>query len=81
MPRQIIDTELSRPAYERRRLRRLLAMILLLVVVAAACWWFLAHRPRGQETGAAGGSAPTAELVFGEKGVRSVMTLGEMNAA
>jgi ribose/xylose/arabinose/galactoside ABC-type transport system permease subunit len=81
MPRQIIDTESSRPAYMRRRLRRLLATVLLLVLVAAACWWFLAHRPSGQETGAAGGSAPTAELVIGRERGPQRMTLGEMDAA
>jgi len=74
MPRQIIDTESSRPAYVRRRLRSLLVTILLLGLVAAACWWFLAHHARGQETGAAEGSAPPQYLscLSEEKGVRSV---------
>ena len=49
MPRQIIDTESSRPAYVRRRTRRHRRF--------AGCWsllvaavWFLAQRAAGQET-------------------------------
>jgi hypothetical protein len=78
MPRQIIDTESSRPAYERRRLRRLLVTVVVLIVLVAACW-FILHRPaRAQESRAAEGSAPSHYLLE-EKGVRNVrLTLGEI---
>jgi ferric-dicitrate binding protein FerR (iron transport regulator) len=56
MPRQIIDTESSRPAYERRRMRRLLVSLLVFVLLVAAIW-FLAHRASGQEMRARGGTA------------------------
>lgn len=79
MPRQIIDTESSRPAYVRRRVRRLMVWLVVLLVLAAA-WWFLAHRAWGQETRAAAGSAGPQYLLE-EKGVRSVaLTLGGTNA-
>ncbi len=55
MPRPIIDTESSRPAYERRRTRRLLVLVLVVVLVAAAVW-FLALRAHGQESRAAAGT-------------------------
>ncbi|MGC1381485.1 MAG: hypothetical protein WA814_10755 [Candidatus Baltobacteraceae bacterium] len=55
MPRQIIDTESSRPAYVRRRTRRLLLTLLVVVLVAAAVW-FLALRAHGQESRAAAGT-------------------------
>jgi hypothetical protein len=80
MPRQIIDTESSRPAHNRRRLRRLIVALAVLILVTAACW-FLAGRLRGQETGASRGSA-APQYLSEEKGVRSViLTLGEKNAA
>ncbi|MBV8067009.1 MAG: hypothetical protein JO113_03450 [Candidatus Eremiobacteraeota bacterium] len=57
MPRQIIDTESSRPAYVRRRTRRLLVSVLLFVLIVAAIW-FLAHRRvMGQEMPSNGGTA------------------------
>lgn len=56
MPRQVIDTESSRPAYNRRRIRRALISVVILVLIAAAIW-FLAHRHVGQETGSSGGTA------------------------
>jgi ferric-dicitrate binding protein FerR (iron transport regulator) len=56
MPRQIIDTESSRPAYERRRMRRVLVSLLLFVLLVTAIW-FLARRAPGQETRASGGTA------------------------
>jgi len=57
VPRQIIDTESSRPAYVRRRARRVVISILLFVLLVAAIW-FLAHRGLGQESRAAAGTAP-----------------------
>jgi hypothetical protein len=59
VPRQIIDTESSRPAYERRRTRRILLSVLIFVAIVAAIW-FLAHRAVGQETRAAAGTARSA---------------------
>jgi ribose/xylose/arabinose/galactoside ABC-type transport system permease subunit len=56
MPRQIIDTESSRPAYVRRRTRRIVVSALIFLLLVAAIW-FLAHRAVGQETRAAGGTA------------------------
>jgi hypothetical protein len=61
MPRQIIDTESSRPAYNRRRIRRAVISVVILVLIAAAIW-FLAHRHVGQETGATGGTAFTVSF-------------------
>ena len=55
MPRQIIDTESSRPAYNRRRLRRLVIAILVVALLVAAAW-FLAQRVHGQETRATAGT-------------------------
>jgi cbb3-type cytochrome oxidase subunit 3 len=78
--RQIIDTESSRPAYQRRRLRRFLVTLFLLLVLVAACW-FLLQRAHAKETRATEGSAPL-QYLFEEKGVRNVpFTLGETNAA
>ena len=56
MPRQIIDTESSRPAYERRRARRIAISVVLFVLIVAAIW-FLAHRAWGQETQSPAGTA------------------------
>jgi hypothetical protein len=79
VPRQIIDTESSRPAYVRRRIRGLIVWLAVLLVLVVACW-FLVHRASGQETRAAAGSAGPQYLLE-EKGVRSVaLTLGETNA-
>lgn len=55
MPRQIIDVESSRPAYQRRRLRRIVVFVLIVLIVAAAVW-FLAQRVRAEETYAATGT-------------------------
>jgi hypothetical protein len=80
MPRQIIDTESSRPAYRRRRARRWVVTVLILVLLVAA-GWFLAHRARGQESRAAGGSASPLYL-SAQKGVPNVaLTLGEKSFA
>jgi hypothetical protein len=56
MPRQIIDTESSRPAYVRRRTRRVVMSLLVFVLLVAAIW-FLAHRAIGQEMGPSAGTA------------------------
>jgi len=48
LPRQIIDTESSRPAYVRRRARRWVISLILFAAIVAAIW-FLAHRAAGQE--------------------------------
>jgi hypothetical protein len=55
MPRQIIDVESSRPAYERRRLRRIIVFVAIVLIVAAAVW-FLAQRVRAEETYAPAGT-------------------------
>ncbi|MDE2482690.1 MAG: hypothetical protein KGN02_10915 [bacterium] len=45
MPRQIIDTETSRPAYQRRLLVRwILAAIVLLALTLLGFEWMKAHR-------------------------------------
>jgi hypothetical protein len=49
MPRQIIDIESSRPAYERRRLRRRIVVLVIVVVIIAAVW-FLTHRVNAEES-------------------------------
>jgi hypothetical protein len=80
MPRQIIDTESSRPAYARRRIRRWIVTLLVLALLVVACW-LLARRAWGQETRAAAGSAAPRYLLE-EKGVSSAtLTLGEKHAA
>lgn len=55
MPRQIIDVESSRPAYQRRRLRRIIVFVAIVLIVAAAVW-FLAQRVRAEETHAPAGT-------------------------
>jgi predicted negative regulator of RcsB-dependent stress response len=40
MPRQIIDTESSRPAYLRRRITTFVVAALIVAVVAAAGWLY-----------------------------------------
>jgi len=79
VPRQIIDTESSRPAYQRRRLRRLVLTLLLLAVLVVACWFLLRYTWR-QEGHAAGGSA-VALYLYEEKGVPSGCSLGMKDAA
>jgi hypothetical protein len=44
MPRQIIDTESGRPAYERRVRLRWGIVIAILILAAAGITWYLAHR-------------------------------------
>jgi hypothetical protein len=39
MPRQIIDTESSRPAYVRRKIRTFVAIALAVIVLVAAAWF------------------------------------------
>ena len=80
MPRQIIDTESSRPAYTRRRTRRFVVSLLLFVVLVAAIW-FLAHRARAQETRAAGGTASQCLLEEREVPVRPLGFLGLITTA
>jgi hypothetical protein len=80
VPRQIIDTESSRPAYERRRVRRFLVMAVLFMLLLAACW-FVLQRAHAQESRPSEGSAPRQNLLQ-EKGVRNVrLTLGEIYVA
>jgi hypothetical protein len=61
MPRQIIDTESSRPAYVRRRARRWVISLLVFAAIVAAIW-FLAHRAMGQEMRVGGGTAHRSVL-------------------
>ncbi len=45
MPRQIIDTESGRPAYQRRlALRWIVAIVLLVALAFAGFAWMKAHR-------------------------------------
>jgi ribose/xylose/arabinose/galactoside ABC-type transport system permease subunit len=64
VPRQIIDTESSRPAYVRRRTRRFVVSLLVFIALVAAIW-FLAHKAAGQESRAPGGTASQCQ----QKGV------------
>jgi hypothetical protein len=45
MPRQIIDTESSRPAYVRRRVTTFVVTLAILLLIAAAAW--VIFRPHG----------------------------------
>jgi hypothetical protein len=45
MPRQIIDTESSRPAYVRRRVTTFVALALIVLVLAAAGWFLVRNHP------------------------------------
>lgn len=40
MPRQIIDTESSRPAYVRRRITTFVVLAVILILTAVAVWLF-----------------------------------------
>ncbi len=55
MPRQIIDVESGRPAYQRRRIRRLIVVFVVIVMFVAAIW-LLASRTRAEESHAPGGN-------------------------
>lgn len=59
MPRQIIDVESSRPAYERRRARRRFVILVVLIVIIAAVW-FLTQRVHAEETHLAAGTLEKA---------------------
>jgi hypothetical protein len=39
MPRQIIDTESSRPAYVRRKVRTFVAIAVIVIALAVAAWF------------------------------------------
>jgi hypothetical protein len=78
LPRPIIDTESSRPAYNRRRIRRLIVTLLLAVVVIAA-FWFLAQRAHGQESRTTEGTWDTIQHV-GSTWVPAVLPLGHAGA-
>jgi hypothetical protein len=43
MPRQIIDTESSRPAYVRRRVSTLVAVLIAAAALAAGAWLLWGH--------------------------------------
>lgn len=57
MPRQIIDTESSKPAYQRRLAIRWIVTIVLIVIIVfvAVEWWRTTHHP--VPVGAAPGNA------------------------
>jgi hypothetical protein len=81
LPRQIIDTESSRPAYVRRRTRRLLVTLLIIILLVVAAWLLLHHLP-GQESSPARGSTHAASFVPIQKGVSGVPeTSGVKHAA
>jgi hypothetical protein len=46
MPRQIIDTQSSRPAYVRRRMATFVAIAAAVLALAAAGWYFMRIHPR-----------------------------------
>jgi hypothetical protein len=41
LPRQIIDTESSRPAYVRRRVTTFVAIVVVVLALAAAGWFWM----------------------------------------
>jgi hypothetical protein len=43
VPRQIIDTESSRPAYVRRQVTTFVAIVLVAAILAFAGWWYWGH--------------------------------------
>jgi hypothetical protein len=59
VPRQIIDTESSRPAYRRRVIVRWTAILLIVVVlvVAGVSWWRSSHHALPAGAGAIPGNA------------------------
>lgn len=59
MPRQIIDVESSRPAYERRRRRRFIVIFVVVIVIIAAVW-FLTQRVHAEESHLAAGTLEKA---------------------
>jgi hypothetical protein len=59
MPRQIIDVETSKPAYERRR-RRQFIVILAIVIIIIAAVWFLTQRVHAEESHLAAGTLEKA---------------------
>ena len=69
MPRQIIDTESSRPAYAPAPIAAIIVWSLVIVLVLAAAIWFLAHRAHGQETRAAGGNRLRSAFNGNERGL------------
>jgi uncharacterized SAM-binding protein YcdF (DUF218 family) len=68
LPRQIIDTESSRPAYVRRRTRRLLVTLLIIILLVVAGWLLVRHLA-GQESSPARGTTHPAFFVPDQKGV------------
>jgi multidrug resistance efflux pump len=80
LPRQIIDTESSRPAYVRRRARRFVVTLVVVVALVVA-GWLLAHYLRGQESSPPRGTSHAASLPL-QKGVSGEREpSGEKNAA
>lgn len=48
VPRQIIDTESSRPAYVRRQIATFIVVALVVLAIAAAAWFLWGrHAPAG----------------------------------
>lgn len=47
MPRQIIDTESSRPAYVRRRITTFVAIAFIVLALAAAGWFLMRNHSAG----------------------------------
>jgi hypothetical protein len=39
VPREIIDTQSSRPAYVRRRIATFIVVVVVLLALGAAGWW------------------------------------------
>jgi hypothetical protein len=58
VPRQIIDTESSRPAYIRRRVTTFVAIAVVVLALAAAGWfWMRNHSAAPVETRAIPGNS------------------------
>lgn len=57
MPRQIIDTESSRPAYNRRRLVTFVVTILIVAALAAGGWLYWSHASQAVPAAPPGKSA------------------------
>jgi hypothetical protein len=80
LPRQIIDTESSRPAYVRRRTQRLVFAVLIVILLAVAGWLLVRHE-FGQESSPARGTTHPALFVPDQKGVPGVREMSGVKHA
>ena len=66
MPRQIIDTESSRPAYQRRIAIRWIVVVTLIVIIALVAFevWRTSHHPVAAGMANPGNAARLSNLVL-----------------